>query len=71
MPASLGTYKSASDRDIADANNHESVDGVAKAFQAAVPRAGVVMLGKTNHYIYMANESTVLREMRTFLSGLH
>jgi non-heme chloroperoxidase len=63
-PQDWGTYKSAAERDAA-------VEGVAKAFQAAVPTARVVLLPKTNHYIYMANEADVLREMRSFLETLH
>ncbi len=70
-PLDWGSYKSVADRDIADANNKAWVDGVAKVFQGAVPNARVVVLPKTNHYIYMANEGIVLREMRSFLAGLH
>lgn len=70
-PLDWGAYKSVADRDAADAASKTWVEGVAKAFQAGVPNARVVLLPKTNHYIYMANESSVLREMRDFLVGLH
>lgn len=70
-PQDWGTYKSVADRDAADSANKAWVEGVAKAFQAAVPTARVVLLPKTNHYIYMANEADVLREMRSFLETLH
>jgi len=69
-PVDWGTYKSVAERDTADAANKAWVEGVAKAFQAGVPHARVVLLPKTSHYIYLANESEVLREMRAFLENL-
>lgn len=69
-PQDWGAYKSVTDRDAADAANKAWVEGIAKAFEAAVPSARVVLLPKTNHYIYMANEGDVLREMRSFLNNL-
>jgi non-heme chloroperoxidase len=70
-PQDWGTYKSVAERDAADAANKAWVEGVAKAFQDAVPNARVVLLPKTKHYIYISNEADVLREMRGFLLGLH
>jgi hypothetical protein len=70
-PLDWGTYRSIEDRDAVDAANRAWVEAQAKALQTGVPSAHVVLLPKTNHYIYMANESTVLREMRDFLVGLH
>jgi non-heme chloroperoxidase len=42
----------------------------AHAFEVGVPSARVVRLPHANHYIFMSNETDVLREMRAFLSGL-
>jgi hypothetical protein len=35
-----------------------------------VPSARVVRLPHANHYIFLSNESDVIREMNAFLSGL-
>ena len=42
----------------------------AKAFKNGVPTARVVRLRNADHYVYLSNEADVLREMRSFLSGL-
>ncbi len=42
----------------------------ANAFENGVPTARVVRLRGAHHYIYLSNEADVLREMRSFLSGL-
>jgi len=42
-----------------------------KAFESGVPSARVVRLPRANHYVFISNESDVLREMRTFLAALH
>jgi len=42
----------------------------AKAFENGVPTARVVRLRGAHHYVYLSNEAEVLREMRSFLSGL-
>jgi non-heme chloroperoxidase len=42
----------------------------AKVFEDGVPTAHVVRLRGADHYIYLSNEADVLREMRSFLSGL-
>lgn len=41
----------------------------AKAFEGGVPGAHVIRL-KGIHYVYVSNESDVLREMRSFLDDL-
>ncbi len=41
-----------------------------KAFENGVPTARVVRLRGAHHYIFLSNESDVLREMRLFLNGL-
>jgi non-heme chloroperoxidase len=70
-PQDWGTYKSAEEREAADAANRTWVEGQAKALQAGVPSARVVLLARTNHFIFMSNEADVLREMRDFLAHLH
>jgi hypothetical protein len=42
----------------------------AKAFENGVPSARVVRL-PAHHYVYLSNEADVLREMHSFLAGLH
>jgi pimeloyl-ACP methyl ester carboxylesterase len=39
--------------------------------QSGVPGARVVELAGANHYVFLSNESDVLREIRPFLAGLH
>ena len=48
----------------------EGINGAAAAFQAGVPSARVVQIPQTNHYVFLSNETDVLREMRAFLKGL-
>jgi non-heme chloroperoxidase len=42
----------------------------ARAFQMGVPSARVVILPHANHYVFISNETDVLREMRAFFAGL-
>jgi hypothetical protein len=42
----------------------------AKVFENGVPTARVVWLLGAHHYVYLSNEADVLREMRSFFSGL-
>jgi non-heme chloroperoxidase len=53
-----------------DARDAGAAGESAKAFQMGVPSARVVILPHANHYVFMSNESDVLREMRSFLKGL-
>jgi hypothetical protein len=46
------------------------VDKQAKAFEAGIPNATVVRLPHANHYVFISNESDVLREMDTFIGKL-
>jgi non-heme chloroperoxidase len=54
-----------------DADNVAVIEPLAKAFETGVPSARVVRLPHANHYVFMSNESDVLREMHAFLAGLH
>ena len=42
----------------------------AKAFEEGVPTARVVRIADSNHYVFLSNQSQVLREMQDFLSHL-
>jgi non-heme chloroperoxidase len=46
------------------------VEKQAKAFEAGVPTARVVRLPHANHYVFISNESDVLREMDAFIGKL-
>jgi len=77
-PHSLGTW--------VDNTSDPSVRAAAKAYSAAlepltekqekavqegVPTAHVVMVPNAHHYVFLSNETEVLREMRAFLASLH
>jgi non-heme chloroperoxidase len=77
-PHSLGTW--------VDENTDPSVRAAAKAYSGALtpltakqekavedglPRAHVITLPNAHHYVFLSNETEVLREIRTFLSELH
>jgi non-heme chloroperoxidase len=40
------------------------------SFEAGVPNSRVVRMPHANHYVFLSNETDVLREMRSFLEGL-
>lgn len=42
-----------------------------KAVRDGMPHARIVTLPKANHFIFMSNETDVLREMNAFMDGLH
>jgi len=43
----------------------------AKAWENGVPTARVIRLRGAHHYVYLSNQADVLREMHSFLAGLH
>lgn len=47
------------------------IEAQAKAFERGVPTARVIRIPQSNHYVFLSNESDVLREMRAFLAELH
>ena len=68
MTKSTGpTVRSAADSYFADLD--VIAEKQAKAFEDGVPTARVIRL-RGMHYIFVSNESDVLREMRAFLGGL-
>jgi hypothetical protein len=61
------TVRSAADSYFADLD--VIAEKQAKAFEDGVPTARVIRL-RGMHYIFVSNESDVLREMRAFLGSL-
>jgi non-heme chloroperoxidase len=60
-------------REAAKARSAEEVvliEKQAKAFENGVPSAHVVGLPSAHHYVFLSNESDVLREMRAFVASL-
>lgn len=53
-----------------DARDAAATTEQARAFQAGVPHARVVIIPHANHYVFISNEADVLREMRAFLATL-
>jgi non-heme chloroperoxidase len=49
---------------------NKMMDKQAKAFEDGVPSAHVVRLRNANHYIFLSNETDVLKAIRTFLVAL-
>lgn len=57
-------------RAAAVASDLASTTAQAKAFQAGIPSAHVVLLPNANHYVFKSNEADVVREMNAFLAKL-
>ncbi len=70
-PYAFDTFNTAPERAVADAIPTAETEEQAKAFESGVPSARVIILPHANHYVFLSNEADVLREMRTFLAGLH
>ncbi len=58
-------------RAAAEARDLANTTAQAKAFETGIPSAHVVRLAHANHYVFLSNEADVLREMNSFLAGLH
>ena len=41
-----------------------------KAVENGAPTAHVITLPRAHHHVFLSNEADVVREMRTFLTGL-
>jgi pimeloyl-ACP methyl ester carboxylesterase len=57
-------------RAAAVAHDLASTTAKAKAFQAGIPSAHVILLPNVNHYVFKSNEADVFRDMNVFLAGL-
>jgi pimeloyl-ACP methyl ester carboxylesterase len=64
-------YNTPAERATFEALQTAAIEAQAKAFETDVPSARVVRVPHANHYVFLSNESDVLREMRAFLAGLH
>ena len=72
LPHATGQpFKDDAARVAADARDEATTGAQAKAFETGVPSARVVRLAHANHYVFLSNESDVLREMNDFLGNLH
>lgn len=58
-------------RAAAIASDRASTTAQAKAFQAAIPSAHVILLSNASHFIFKSNEAEVFRDMNAFLATLH
>jgi non-heme chloroperoxidase len=54
-----------------DEQDRAWVGAQAAAFEKGVPTALVVRLPHANHFVFQSNEADVLREIQSFISGLH
>ena len=70
-PYDFDTFSTPTARAAAEAIPTAETEEQAKAFESGVPSGRVVILPHANHYVFLSNEADVLREMRTFLAGLH
>ena len=72
LPHATGQpFKDDAARAAADARDEITTGEQAKAFETGVPSARVVRLAHANHYVFLSNESDVLREMNDFCDTLH
>ena len=70
-PYAFDNFKTPAERAAAEAIPTRETEEQAEAFESGVPSARVVRLPHANHYVFLSNETDVLREMRAFLAGLH
>jgi hypothetical protein len=72
VPHNLGPFLDGDPaaRAAAEALDAETVEPELKAFESGVPTAHVVRLPHANHYVFISNETDVLREMRAFINRL-
>jgi non-heme chloroperoxidase len=64
-------YNAPAERATFEALQTAGIEAQARAFERGVPSSRVVRLPHANHYVFLSNETDVLREMRAFLAGLH
>ena len=69
-PYAFDIFDTPAARAMADAIPTAETEEQAKAFEIGVPSARVVRVPHANHFVFLSNESDVLREMRAFLTDL-
>ena len=72
IPHDVGpmAFKDPAERQAAENREAADAEPLIKAFERGVPTAKVVRLPRVNHYIFLADESDVMREMDAFFSTL-
>jgi pimeloyl-ACP methyl ester carboxylesterase len=71
IPHDLGpAFSDPAVRAAAEARDLVSAGAQAKAFEAGIPSARVVILPHASHFVFLSNEADVLREMNGFLRSL-
>jgi non-heme chloroperoxidase len=71
IPHDLGpAFSDPAVRGTAEARDLVSAGAQAKAFEAGIPSAWVVILPHASHFVFLSNEADVLREMNGFLRSL-
>lgn len=70
-PYAFDIFTTPAERAGAEAIPTAETEEQAKAFEIGVTSASVVRLPHANHYVFLSNETDVLREMRSFLMDLH
>ncbi len=70
MPGELAEPKSQDKAAIARLERSKDIYSAAKAFESGVPHSHVVCIPNASHYLFISNETDVLREMRGFLATL-
>jgi pimeloyl-ACP methyl ester carboxylesterase len=69
LPHDLGPAADAATRATAEASDQKA-EAQAKAFESGLTTARVVRIPGANHYVFLSNETDVLREMDAFIGGL-
>jgi len=73
IPHNLGPFANndPAARAAFEARDQATGEAQAKALERGVPSAHVVRLSHASHYVYLSNETDVLREVCAFVAGLH
>jgi non-heme chloroperoxidase len=73
VPEDLGPYvdNDPAARAAFDAANLALMEPLVRVFETGIPSARVVRVPHADHYVFISNETDVLREMRTFLASLN
>jgi non-heme chloroperoxidase len=70
LPPDPGPFVDSAARAAIEARSLETIGVQVNAFEKGIPSAQVVRLAHADHYVFLSNETDVLRQMRTFISDL-
>jgi non-heme chloroperoxidase len=70
LPADPGPFVDTATRAAIEARALETIGVQVNAFERGVPSARVIRLAHADHYVFLSNETDVLREIHSFISGL-